>query len=75
MDINELRSQIDSIDDELVALFCQRMKVAEQIAEYKRQKKSAHSGSGPGAGKASGCLFQSRQRNGKLYPGSLFHSF
>ena len=37
MEINELRSQIDSIDDELVKLFCQRMKVAEQIAEYKRQ--------------------------------------
>ena len=37
MEINELRSQIDRIDDELVALFCQRMKVAEQIAAYKRQ--------------------------------------
>jgi chorismate mutase/prephenate dehydratase len=37
MEINELRRQIDSIDDELVKLFCQRMQVAEQIAEYKRQ--------------------------------------
>ena len=37
MEINELRGQIDSIDGELVKLFCQRMKVAEQIAEYKRQ--------------------------------------
>ena len=37
MEINELRSQIDSIDDELVKLFCRRMQVAEQIAEYKRQ--------------------------------------
>ena len=37
MDLNELRSQIDGIDDELVQLFCRRMEVAEQIAEYKRQ--------------------------------------
>ena len=37
MEINELRSQIDCIDEELVKLFCQRMKVAEQIAQYKRQ--------------------------------------
>ena len=37
MEINELRSQIDSIDDELVKLFCRRMEVAEQIADYKRQ--------------------------------------
>ena len=37
MDLNELRRQIDTIDDELVRLFCQRMEVAEQIADYKRQ--------------------------------------
>ena len=37
MEINELRSQIDNIDDELVKLFCRRMEVSEQIAEYKRQ--------------------------------------
>ena len=37
MEINELRSRIDTIDDELVKLFCQRMEVAEQIAEYKRK--------------------------------------
>ena len=37
MELNELRSQIDTIDDELVQLFCRRMEVAEQIAEYKRQ--------------------------------------
>ena len=37
MELNELRSQIDSIDDELVQLFCRRMQVAEQIADYKRQ--------------------------------------
>ena len=38
MDIQELRSQIDGIDDQLVKLFCQRMEVAAQIAAYKRQQ-------------------------------------
>ena len=28
MDLNEIRSEIDKIDDELVRLFCQRMHVA-----------------------------------------------
>ena len=37
MELNELRSQIDTIDDELVQLFCRRMEIAEQIADYKRQ--------------------------------------
>ncbi len=36
MDLSELRSQIDTIDDELVRLFGQRMEVAAQIAEYKK---------------------------------------
>lgn len=37
MDLNELRQDIDRIDDELVKLFCQRMQVAEKIAEYKKE--------------------------------------
>ena len=37
MDIKELRGQIDTIDDQLVQLFCQRMDVAAKIADYKRQ--------------------------------------
>ena len=37
MDIQELRGQIDLIDDELVRLFCQRMNVAAQIADYKKE--------------------------------------
>ncbi len=37
MDLKELRSQIDLIDDELVRLFCKRMDVAAEIADYKRQ--------------------------------------
>ena len=37
MDIQELRGQIDIIDDELVRLFGQRMDVAAQIADYKKE--------------------------------------
>ncbi len=37
MDLNQLRSQIDDIDNEMVKLFCQRMEVAEQIAAYKKE--------------------------------------
>ena len=37
MDIKDLRGQIDSIDDELVALFRRRMEVSQKIAEYKRE--------------------------------------
>lgn len=37
MDINELRTQIDCIDDQLVKLFVQRMEVSEQIGNYKKE--------------------------------------
>ena len=37
MDIQELRGQIDQIDDELVRLFAQRMDVAARIADYKKE--------------------------------------
>ena len=36
MDLNELRGQIDKIDDQLVELFCQRMEVAAGIADFKQ---------------------------------------
>lgn len=36
MDLNELRGQMDQIDDQLVNLFCQRMDVAAAIADYKK---------------------------------------
>ena len=36
MDLNELRGQIDKIDDQMVTLFCQRMEVAAHIADYKQ---------------------------------------
>ncbi len=37
MELTELRQQIDSIDDQLVQLFCQRMEVAAQIADCKKR--------------------------------------
>ena len=37
MDITELREQIDGIDDQLVSLFGQRMAIAAQIADYKKE--------------------------------------
>ena len=37
MELSELRNEIDAIDDQLVKLFCQRMNIAAQVADYKRQ--------------------------------------
>ena len=37
MDLKELRAQIDDIDDTLVKLFCKRMDIAAQIADYKKK--------------------------------------
>lgn len=37
MDITQLRGEIDRIDDQLVKLFAERMDVAAQIAEYKKE--------------------------------------
>lgn len=36
MDIQDMRKQIDIIDDQLVQLFAQRMDIAAQIADYKK---------------------------------------
>ncbi len=38
MDLNELRNRIDSIDEELVRLFTQRMDIAAQVADYKKEQ-------------------------------------
>ena len=35
MELEDLRKEIDSIDDQLVKLFCQRMEVASKVADYK----------------------------------------
>jgi chorismate mutase/prephenate dehydratase len=37
MDLQDLRSQINKIDDELIRLFEQRMDVSVEIARYKRR--------------------------------------
>ncbi len=37
MELSQLRGQIDRIDDELVKLFAQRMDIAAQIADYKKE--------------------------------------
>ena len=36
MDLSELRTQIDAIDEELVKLFCARMAVSAKVADYKK---------------------------------------
>ncbi len=38
MELNELRNYIDEIDDQLVDLFCQRMQLSAQVAEYKKSR-------------------------------------
>lgn len=38
MDLSQLRSQIDAIDGELVKLFCARMAISAQVADYKKAK-------------------------------------
>lgn len=37
MRIDDLRKEIDAIDQELVLLFCKRMEVSSRIADYKRE--------------------------------------
>ncbi len=37
MDLNELRGKIDAIDTELVRLFSERMDIAAQVADYKKE--------------------------------------
>ena len=38
MDLKDYRERIDSIDDQLVKLFQQRMEVASEIAQYKKER-------------------------------------
>jgi monofunctional chorismate mutase len=37
VDIQDLRKEIDCIDDQLVQLFVQRMHIAEQVAIFKKE--------------------------------------
>lgn len=38
MELSEIRSQIDGIDRELVDLFCRRMALSAQVADYKKEQ-------------------------------------
>lgn len=38
MELNELRSQIDQIDDNMLELFLKRMDISEKVAEYKKEQ-------------------------------------
>ena len=38
MELEQLRSEIDKIDDQLISLFSQRMALSAQIADYKKAK-------------------------------------
>ena len=38
MDLQELRKEIDAVDDEIVALFCRRMEVSAKIGAYKKER-------------------------------------
>ncbi len=37
-DLNYLREEIDRVNKELIELFIERMKISEEIGEYKREK-------------------------------------
>jgi len=38
MDLNEIRDRIDDVDDKLIELFAERMKLSNEVAAYKREK-------------------------------------
>ena len=38
MDLQELRQKIDTIDEELIRLFCLRMEVSKAIGTYKKER-------------------------------------
>ena len=37
MNLDEIRNEIDTVDDELTKLFYKRMKLAAEVAEYKKE--------------------------------------
>ena len=38
MDLNEIRDQIDAVDNKLIELFAERMRLSNEVANYKREK-------------------------------------
>ena len=39
MSLQEIRSQIDQVDEAILALFLERMRLAEQVAQVKKDKR------------------------------------
>lgn len=39
MELNEIRKQIDEVDNQLVELYCKRMRLSAEVAEYKSKNK------------------------------------
>jgi chorismate mutase/prephenate dehydratase len=37
MELSEIRAKIDSVDDQLLSLFLERMDLAEEVAKYKNE--------------------------------------
>ena len=38
LDLKEIRNQLDTIDDQMIALFSQRMQLVAKVAAYKKEK-------------------------------------
>ena len=74
MDLKELRTEIDKIDDELVRLFGARMDIAAQIADYKKENGMPILVPAREREKLQDVAKKSLSRHGKLYPCSVFHA-
>ena len=38
LDLNELRKEIDAVDENMVKLFCRRMEISKKVSDYKAQR-------------------------------------
>ena len=53
MELTDVRTQIDSIDSQLLELFCRRMDLAQEVAAAKKGMKKASTQVGVDAGRRS----------------------
>lgn len=58
MNLEELRTEIDAIDDTLVNAFAQRMDVVARVSQAKKEQGLPHPGPCPGTGQAGGHRLQ-----------------
>lgn len=49
-ELQQARVEIDAVDQEMARLFERRMAACRQVAQYKREQRSSHSGCKPGGG-------------------------